>query len=92
MAGHLVQETVSIYALLRGLGPTYSAFIVGITSNLVNLSFEDVVVQINSRDELMNFSSPQKDATHLDFPPAANQTQVQSPDQGRGCNGGRNRG
>ena len=41
--GYPVQESVSIYTLLRGLGPTYSAFNAGITSNLHNLTFEDVI-------------------------------------------------
>ena len=41
--GYPVQESVSIYALLRGLGPTYSAFNLGITSKLHNLTFEDVI-------------------------------------------------
>ena len=48
LVGYPVQESVSIYALLRGLGPTYSAFNAGITSNLHTLTFEDVISQINS--------------------------------------------
>ena len=50
-AGHLVQETVSIYALLRGLGPTYSSFCAGISSNLSQLSLSEVIAQINSYEE-----------------------------------------
>ena len=53
--GYPVQESVSIYALLRDLGPIYLAFNAGITSNLHNLTFEDVIAQINSNDELLNF-------------------------------------
>ena len=88
--GYPMQEGVSIYALLRGLGPTYSAFNAGITSNLHNLTFEDVVAQINSHDELLNSINPSKENTTSDFPPIANQTQVSGSDRGRGRNGGRN--
>ena len=78
--GHPVQETVSIYALLRGLGSTYSAFNAGITSNLYNLTFEDVIAQINSHDEILNFVNPSKETVVSDFPPVANQTQLSAPD------------
>ena len=88
--GHPVQETVSIYALLRGLGSTYSAFNAIITSNLHNLTFEDVIAQINSHDELLNFVNPYKETVVSEFPLAANQTQLSAPDRGRGRNGGRN--
>ena len=71
-AGYPVQEIVSIYALLRGLGSSYSAFCAGISSNLTHLSLEDVIVQINSYDELMKFLTPTKDTTVSDFPPTAN--------------------
>ena len=90
VVGHPVQEIVSIYALLRGLGSTYSAFNAGITSNLHNLTFEDVIAQINSHDELLNFVNPSKETVVSEFPPAANQTQLSAPDRGRGRNGGRN--
>ena len=73
MVGHPVQESVSIYALLRCLGPTYSAFNLGITSNLHNLSFEDVIAQINSHDELLSFINSSKDAAASEFPHVANQ-------------------
>ena len=83
--GYLVQESISIYALLRGLGPTYSAFNAGITSNLHNLTFEDVIAQINSHDELLNFiNPPPKENIASKFPPVANQTQVLGADRGRG--------
>ena len=88
--GYLVQESVSIYAPLCGLGPTYSAFNAGITSNLHNLTFEDVVAQINSHDELLSFVNPPKENIALEFPLVANQTQVSGFDRGRGRNGGRN--
>ena len=39
--GHPVHESVSVYALLRGLGSTYSAFCAGISSNLSNLCFDE---------------------------------------------------
>ena len=85
--GYPVQESVSIYALLRGLGPTYSAFNAGITSNLHNLTFEDVIGQINSHDELLNFvNHPPKENVASEFPPVANQTQVTGSDRGRGRN------
>ena len=71
--GYLVQESVSIYALLRGLGLTYSAFNAGITSNSHNLTFEDVVAQINSDDELLSFINPPKENIASEFPPLANQ-------------------
>ena len=86
--GHPVQESVSIYGLLRGLGSTYSAFNAGITSNLHNLTFEDVIAQINSHDELLNFVNPPKEIVVSEFPPVANQTQLSAPDRGRGRNGG----
>ena len=89
--GHPVQESVSVYALLRGLGPMYSAFNVGTTSNLHNLTFEDVVAQINSHDELLNFlKPPSKENIASDFPPMANHAQVSGSDRGRGRNSGRN--
>ena len=90
VVGHPVQESVSIYALLRGLGSTYSAFNVGINSNLHNLTFEDVIVQINSHDELLNFINPPKETVVSEFPPVANQTQLSASDRGRGRNGGQN--
>ena len=89
-AGYLVQETVSIYALLRGLGPTYSAFSAGISSNLINMRFDDVVAQINSYEDLMKFTHPAKDITVSEFPPTTNQTQTTSSDCGRGHNNRRN--
>ena len=89
-AGQPVQETVSIYAILRGLGSSYSAFCASISSNLTHLSLEDVIEQVNSYDELLKFSAPTKDTTLSDFPPTANQTQLTSSDRGRGCNQGRN--
>ena len=89
-AGHPVQETISIYAILRGLGTSYSAFCAGISSNLTYLCFEDVIAQVNSYDELLKFSAPTKDITLSYFPPIANQTQLTSFDCGRGCNYGRN--
>lgn len=89
-AGHPVQETVSIYALLRGIGPAYAAFNVGIASNLHNLCFKDVVAQIQSHDELLNFSAPPKDNASSDFPPTTNQTQFTPSDRGRGKPRGRN--
>ena len=61
VVGYPVQESVSIYARLRGLGPTYSAFNARITSNLHNLTFEDVVAQFNSHDELLSFTNPPKE-------------------------------
>ena len=73
---HLVQETVSIYALLRGLGSWYSAFFAGISLDLSNLCFDDVIAQINSYDELMKVSNPIKDTMTTDFPPIANQMQL----------------
>ena len=79
---HPVQETVSVYALLRGLGSTYSAFNAGITSNLHNLTFEYVIAHINSHDELLNFVNPSKETVVSEFPLAANQTQLFAPDQG----------
>ena len=88
--GYLVQESVSIYALLRGLGPTYSAFNTGITSNLHNLTFEDVIAQINSHDELLSFINPPKETAVSEFPPVANQMQLPASDWGRGRNGGWN--
>ena len=88
--GYPVQEGVSIYALLRGLGPTYSAFNAGITSNLHNLTFEDVVAQINSHDELLSSTNSSKGNKSTEFPLVANQTQVAGSDRGRGRNGGRN--
>ena len=87
--GYPVQERVSVYALLRGLGPTYSAFNAGITSNLHSLTFEDIVAQINSHDELLSFLNPSsKENTASDFPPMANQAQVSGSDRGRGRNSG----
>ena len=77
-AGHPVQETISIYAPLRGLGSSYSSFCAGISSNLSNLSLDDVIAQINSYDELLKFSYPIKETTTTDFPPTANQTQFTS--------------
>ena len=88
--GHPVQETVTIYAMLRGLGPSYSAFCAGISSNLTNLCLDDVIAQINSYDELMKFSNSMKDTGSIDFPPSANQAQTTSSDRGRGRNNGRN--
>ena len=71
-----VQESVSIYALLRGLGPMYLVFNGGITSNLHNLTFEDIA-PINSHDELLNFiNPPPKENIASEFPLVANQTQV----------------
>ena len=84
------QETVSIYALLRGLGSSYSAFNVGISSNLTNFNFDHVIAQINSYDELMKFSILVKDTTVSKFPPTANQAQLASSNRGRRCNNGRN--
>ena len=89
-AGHPVQEIVTIYALLRGLGPSYSSFCAGISSNLSHLSLEDVIAQINSYDELLKFSNPIKETATTDFAPMANQTQISSTDRGRGRNNGRN--
>ena len=89
-AGYPVQETVSIYAILCGLGSSYSAFCAEISSNLTHLSLEDFIAQINSYDELLKFSTLTKDTTVYEFPPAANQTQLTSSDQGRGRNNGRN--
>ena len=89
-AGHPVQETVAIYAILRGLGSSYSAFCAGISANLTNLCLDDVIAQIHSYDELTKFSNPTKDTLTMDFSPAANQTQVNSSDRGRGRNNGRN--
>ena len=87
--GYPVQESISVYALLRGLGRTYFAFNAGITLNLHNLTFEDIVAQINSHDELLNFLNPSsKENTALDFPPMANQAQVSGFDRGRGQNSG----
>ena len=87
---HLVQEIVSIYALLRGLGSSYSGFCAGISSNLSNMCLDDVIAQINSYDELMKFSNPIKDTMTIDFPPTANQTQLTSSNRGRGHNNSRN--
>ena len=67
--GYPVQESVSTYALLCGLGSAYSAFSAGISSNLINLGFDDVVAQINSYEDLMKFSHPAKDITVSDFHP-----------------------
>ena len=89
-SGYSVQEIVSIYALLRGLGSSYSAFCAGISSNLTNMSLEDVIAQINSYDELMKFLNLIKDTTVYEFPPAANQTQLTSSNRGRGYDNGRN--
>ena len=89
-AGHPVPETVSIYAILRGLGSSYSVFCAGISSNFTHLSLEDVIAQVNSYDELLKFSAPTKDITLSNFPPTANQTQFTSSDRGRGLNNGRN--
>ena len=89
-AGYPVQDTVSIYAILRGLGPSYAAFCAGISSNLTHLSLEDVVAQVQSYEELLKFSNPTKDTTASDFPPIANQTQLASTDRGRGRHNGRN--
>ena len=81
---------MSIYALLCGLGSSYSAFCARISSNLTNFSVEDVISQINSYDELMKFSTSTKDTRVCDFPPTANQTQLTSSERGRGRNNGRN--
>ena len=89
-AGHPVQETVTIYAMLRGLGSSYSAFCASISSNLTNMCLDDVIAQINSYDEFMKFSNPTKDNGTIDFPPTANQAQISSSDRGRGRNNGRN--
>ena len=89
-AGHPVQETISIYALLRGLGPSYSSFCAEISSNLSNMCLDNVIAQINSYDELLKFSNPIKETTTTDFPPKTNQTQFISCDCGRGWNNGRN--
>ena len=89
-AGYPVQDTVSIYAILRGLGPSYSTFSAGISSNLTHLSLEDVVAQVHSYDELLKFLTPSKDTTASDFPLIANQTQLASFDRGRGRHNGRN--
>ena len=89
-AGHPVQETVTIYAMLRGLGSSYSAFCASISSNLANLCLDDVIAQINSYDELMKFSNPKKDTVTMDFPPTANQAQITSFDRCRGRKNGRN--
>ena len=88
--GHPFQETVSICTLLQGLGSSYSAFCVSISSNLSNLCLEDVIAQINSYNELMKFSNPIKDTTTTNFPPTANQTQLTSSNRGRGRNNDRN--
>ena len=72
-AGHPVQETVTIYDVLRGLGSSYSAFCAGISSNLANMCLDDVIAQINSYDELMKFSNPTQDTGTMEFPPTANQ-------------------
>ena len=88
--GYPVQESVSIYALLRVLGHKYSAFNAGITSNLHNLTFEGIIAQINSHDELLNFINPPKENIASEFPLVANQTQVSRSHRGRGRNGGRN--
>ena len=90
--GYPLQENVSTYALLQGLGPTYSAFNAGITSNLHNLTFEDVIAQINSHDDLLSFINPPKETAVSEFPPIANQTPLHASDQGRGRNGGQNGG
>ncbi|CAA7393369.1 unnamed protein product [Spirodela intermedia] len=82
-ARHLIQEIMSIYALLRGLGPSYAAFNASITSNLHNLCFADVVTQIYSHDELVTFSNPSRDIVALEFPPTTNQTQFNVPDHGQ---------
>ena len=89
-AGHPVQETVSIYALLQGLGSSYLALCADISSNLSNLCLDDVIAQINSYDKLMKFSNMIKDTMTTDFPPTANQTQLTSSNRSRGCNNGRN--
>ena len=88
--GHPVQESVFIYAVMRGLGSTYSAFNAGITSNIHNLTFEDVIAQINSHDELLNFINPPKETDISEFPLVANQTHLSASDRGRGRNGGQN--
>ena len=62
--GYPVQESVSIYALLQGLGRTYLAFNAGITSHLHNLTFEDFIAQINSHDELLSFINPPKETAN----------------------------
>ena len=77
-------------ALLRGLGPSYSLFCAGISSNFSNLCLDDVIAQFNSYDELLKFSNPIKETTTADFPPMANQTQFISSNHGRGRNNGRN--
>lgn len=71
---HFVQETISIYTLLKGLGPFYLASTIRITSNLHNLCFKDTVAQVNSHDELVTFSNPLIDTITLDFPLTTNQT------------------
>ena len=88
--GYPVQETISTYALLCGLGSAYSTFSAGISSNLINLGFDDVVAQINSYEDLMKLSHSAKDTTISEFPLTANQTQITSSDRGRGRNNGRN--
>ena len=90
VAGYPVQETISIYALLRGLGPAYSAFSAGLSSNLINLGFDDVVAEVNSYKDLLKFTHSTKDTTASEFPPPANQTQTTYSDRGRGRNNGRN--
>ena len=90
VVGHTVQETVSIYARLRGLGSSYSAVCSSISSDLSNLYLDDVVAQINSYDKITKLSNPIKDNTTTDFPPTTNQTQITSSDCGRGRNNGKN--
>ena len=82
VVGHPIQERVSIYALLQGLGPTNSAFNAGITSNLHSLTFEDVIAQINSHDELLSLINPSKDTAASKFPLVANLTQLPASDCG----------
>lgn len=88
-AGQLVQDTIAIYALLRGLGPSYVAFNVRITSHLQNLGFEEVVAQINPHEDFINISVAAKDPNSTEFPPIANQVQFGLQERGKGRLGGR---
>lgn len=70
VSGFTIQDRDLTFSLLRGLGQSYNAFYASMSSQLENLTFEDVVVSLRSYES--HLTQPNEDSKLGELPLSAN--------------------
>lgn len=77
IVGQVIDESVIVFAFLRGLPPEYTPFIVGLNARPENPNLEDTIAQIRSHEVMLAFKQ-QKTQTDPSFSPEANLAQQEA--------------